>query len=101
MMIATLIGRRWGGRTLLVRCENEAFTVKYTPWGWKAESVSVDDVVAVRRTGRKMSHGYRFRLGERLASLSVAVPWWAETFPVSDLVFFRLEVDGEILYEEG
>src|SRR5688572_23004307 len=86
IMSATLIARRWGGRTLLVRCGDEAFTVTYTPWGWNAESVSVDDVVTVRRSGRKMSHGYRFRLGERLASLIVAVPWWAEMLPLSDLV---------------
>lgn len=100
-MTATLIGRRWGGRTLAVRCDDEEFTVKYTPWGWNAESVSVDDIVVVKRSGQKMSHDYRFRLGERLASLSVAVPWWAETFPLSDLIFVRLEVSGEVLYEEG
>ena len=47
IMSATLIARRWGGRTLLVRCGDEAFTVTYTPWGWNAESVSVDDVVTV------------------------------------------------------
>jgi hypothetical protein len=101
MCSATLIGRWWGGRRFLVRCDDEVFTVKYTPWGWNAESVSVNDVVAVRRSGHRMSHGYRFRLGDRLASLSVAVPWWAETLPLSDLNFVRLEVDGEVLYEEG
>jgi hypothetical protein len=63
--------------------------------------VLVDGVVVVRRSGPKMSHGYRFMLGDCLASLSLAVPWWAETFPLSDLVFVRLEVDGEVLYQEG
>jgi hypothetical protein len=48
-----------------------------------------------------MSHGYRLRLGDRHASLSVAVPWWAETFPLSDLTFVRLEVGDHVLYQEG
>ena len=101
MLSATLIGRWWGGRKLLVQCDGQAFTVKYTPWGHTAESVSVDDVVVVRRNGRRMTHGYRFRLGGHLASLSIAVPWWAELLPLSDLTFVRLEVDGNVLYAEG
>ncbi len=101
MISARLIGRCWGGRTFLVSCGDQVSTIKYTPWGWESESVSVDGIVRVRRTGRKMSHGYRFMIGESLAALSVAVPWWAETFPLSDLNFVRLEVDGHVLYEEG
>jgi hypothetical protein len=101
MMFATLIARRWGGRTFLVRCDDRQFTVQYNPWGFNAESVSIDGEIVVRRSGHKMSHGYRFRLGEHLASLSVAVPWWAETFPLSDLIFVQLEVNGEVLYQEG
>src|SRR5439155_13867103 len=101
MLTASLIGRRWGGRTFLVRSDEQAFTVMYTPWGWSAEAVSVDAVVVVRRTGHKMSHGYRFRLGEHLASVTVAVPWWAETFPLSVLIFVRLDVVVEVLYVEA
>ena len=101
MMSATLIARCWGGRTLRVTCGGQTFTVQYHPWGWDAESVSVDGVVVARRTGYRMSHGYRFRLGDSLASLRVAVPWWAETYPLSDLVFVRFELDGHPLYLEG
>ena len=103
MTTVALKEKHWCGRTLLVTCgDGRTYTVEYSPWGVGRESVFVDGAVAVRRSGGgRMSHGYRFWLGDTLVSLSVAIPWWAEALPLCDLSFVRLEVEGVIVYEEG
>ena len=102
MMSAALVGMSKWGRTLLVQCGESTFVVRYSPWGFNTECVYVDGAVAVRRAGGyKMSHRYRFLLGDQMAELSVALPWWGEYVRLGDLSFFRLEVAGTLLYREG
>jgi hypothetical protein len=101
MASARLIRKRWCSRTFSLECDGGTSVVHYSPWGMNRESVSVDGVVVVRRPGTiRMSHGYRFRIGAASVELSVGVPWWGELFPLY-LSFVRLEVDGDVVYEEG
>ena len=101
--LARLTFKGWFRRTWLVDTGAFVHTVAYNGWGPGYETVLVDDVVAVRRTGLGgMTHGFRFFLDECCTvTLAVAVPWWCEFLPLRDLSFARIEVDGEAVYEEG
>lgn len=99
---AELRQRKLFRRVLLITCPEGLWEVTYNGRGYGFESVDVNGVEVVRRSGwGRMSQRYEFRLGERCVALSVAVPLWCELLPVRDLNFVRLEVDGEIVYEEG
>jgi hypothetical protein len=101
---AELIEKKWFHRVIAVACDDASFLIRYNGRGLGTEYVYVDDVLVVRRSRGNwlMSHGFRFSIGERhWAALSVAIPWWCEVFPFSDLSFMRLEVDGVTVYQEG
>ena len=109
MPTAQLMTRRWFRRTWLVTCEpgGNVHEIRYNGWGLNTEYVYLNGFEAVRRGAsslrlRSMTHGYRFALDDgHTAALSVSIPWWGEFFPVCDLSFVRLEIDGEVLYQEG
>ena len=102
MTSAKLLKKRWCARTLLVTCDDQAYTVQYSPWGVNTEKVSVDGVVVVRRRDSwSMNHGFRFWVGDQMAALRVSIPPWVLLPFLGDLSFVCLEVGGEVVYEEG
>jgi hypothetical protein len=102
MLTARLIARSHLGRTIIVEDGPQPYTIQYWPWGLNSESVFVNGMRAARRSGvHNMTGGFRFRVGDFNASLIVAIPMWCELLPLRDLTFVQLEVDGQVVYEEG
>jgi hypothetical protein len=102
MLTARLIARSHLSRTILVEGGPQPYTIRYWPWGLNSESVFVDGMCAARRSGgHNMTGGFRFRVGDFYASLIVAVPFWCELLPLRDLTFVQLEINDQVIYEEG
>ena len=94
-MDATLIKRAWLLREWQVRTPGGVFLVLYSGRGLGFESVSVNGVIAQRRTHIWFVPRFEFRLGILPATVDIRVRPWLRLHAA------RLVVGGTVLHSEG
>ena len=92
------------GRILRLCAPSGEYTVEYNGYGVGGESVLVDGaVVAQERSWVKMVPRFEFPIGPHTGVIRIETKLWRDLLGplIGRLESFALEVDNEVVYEDG